>query len=116
MSNNILVIFIIVIIFLIIIIEPVLYVKKIIKKGKKEKAKILKVEYERMMSAEIDDPLRHWFNLEIELRGEILKRQVAITDFTKELKVGDYINVIVYKSEFLLEEELDGYKNGKIND
>ncbi len=53
------------------------------------------------MSADCDDPgiMRHWFNLEVELNNEILKRQVAITDYTKSLKVGDYINIVVYKKK-----------------
>ena len=66
-----------------------------------------------MMSAEHDDPLRHWYNLEIELNNKVLKRQVAITEFTKNLKAGDYIDVIVYKKEFLLEDELGDYKKIK---
>ena len=67
------------------------------------------------MSADCDDPgiMRHWFNLEVELNNEILKRQVAITDYTKSLKVGDYINIVVYKKDFLMEDELRGYKKWK---
>jgi len=103
---------IIVIIFTIIILEAVLYAKRIIKKGKKAEAKIIKIEKEKNMSASHDNPgiMRHWFNLEIELNDKILKRQVAITNYTKSLKVGDSINVIVHKNDFVLEDELGGYK------
>lgn len=106
---------IVIIVFAIIILETVLYAKRVIKNGKKEKAKIIKIEKEINMSADHDDPgiMRHWYNLEIELKGKILKRQVAITSYTKSLKAGDYINVIVYKNDFLLEDELGGYKNEK---
>ena len=113
MNKNIIVIIIVIIIFLIMILEAILYAKRVIKNGKKEKAKILKIEYERMMSAEFDDPLRHWYNLEIELNNKILKRQVAITEFTKTLNEGDYVDVIVHKNDFLLEDELGGYKKWK---
>jgi len=113
MNKNIIVIIIVLIIFLIMILEAILYAKKIIKKGKKERVKILKIEYERMMSAEHDDPLRHWYNLEIELNNKVLKRQVAITEFTKALKEGDYVDVLVHKNDFLLENELEGYKKWK---
>lgn len=106
---------IVVIIFLIIILETILYCKRIIKKGKKEKAKIIKIEKEINMSADHDDPgiMRHYYNLEIELNSKILKRKIAITDYTKKLKVNDYINVIVYKNDFLLEYELKGDKKWK---
>ena len=115
MSKNLIGIIIIVVIFAIIILEAVLYSKRIIKNGKKERVKIIKIEEKTNMSADSDDPgiMRYWFNLEIELNGEILKRQVAITDYTKGLKAGDYINVIVYKKDFLLEDELGDYKKWK---
>lgn len=83
------------------IIESVLYAKRIIKKVKKEKAKIIKIKEKTNMSADCDDLeiMRFWYDLEIELNGETLKRQVAITDYTKNIKAGDYIDVIVYKKE-----------------
>ena len=106
---------IVIIIFLIIILEIIIYAKKIIKKGKKEKVKIIKIEEKINRSADHDDPeiMRHWYNLEIELNGKILKRQVAITNYTKKLKVNDCINIVVYKNNFLLEDEIKDYGNNK---
>lgn len=57
--------------------------------------------------------MRHWYNLEIELNGKILKRKVAITDYTKKLRVNDCINITVYKNNFLLEDEIKDYENNK---
>lgn len=115
MDRQIILVVIGIIIISIIILESIIYAKRIIKNGIKIKAKIVKIEKEITMSADCDDPgiMRHWFNLEVELNNEILKRQVAITDYTKSLKVGDYINIVVYKKDFLMEDELRGYKKWK---
>lgn len=103
----------VILIFLIIILDTIIYCKRVIKNGKKEKVKIIKIEEKINMSADLYDPeiMRHWYNLEIELNSKILKRKVAITDYTKKLKANDYINIIVYKNDFLLEDELKEYKN-----
>ncbi len=87
--------------------------KRIIKKGKKVKAKVIKKEREECESADINDPMKHWFNLEVEVNNKIYKRGVAITNYTKELKIGDDIDIILYKEDFLLEAELGDYNKCK---
>ena len=84
MNKNIIVIIIVIIIFLIMILEAILY----------HHAASLRTA-------------------KIELNNKVLKRQVAITEFTKTLKEGDYIDVLVHKNDFLLENELEGYKKWK---
>lgn len=61
-------------------------------------------------SHEVSGIMSHWYDLEVELNSKILKRQVAITNYPKKLKVGDTINVIVHKNNFVLEDELGDYK------
>lgn len=88
---------------------------KVVKKGKIVKALIIKKELVENKSSDNSawKDIRMQFNIEVEVEGKKLNRLFAIDSYTENLKIGDEINIIMYKKYFTLEKQGNKKKEKK---